>query len=221
MPTDLRPREKALCYGIESLSNHELFMLILRHGNKQSTVSQIASNLLIYCKSLSNLARMTHQDLMKISGIKQAKALELSSILELSKRISREKAMQTPLLDNMDAVVNWCKNEIGYQQQESFLVIYLSVASRILSYEIVFKGTLDRSLIHPREIFLGAIKHHAASVIAVHNHPAGTLYPSQMDLKVTQQLLEASELLQIPLLDHLIVTSEGACSIMKYLSKVE
>ena len=221
LPLQNRPREKAIELGISSLSNHELMMLILRHGNRTSTVSEIATNLLMVCEPLYNLQSMTVADLMKVSGIKHAKALELSAILELSKRLAKSNADSVNVINNPDAVAKWCQNEIGHLKQECFLVIYLNTAGRIISHEIVFKGTLDKSLIHPREIFHGAIKRSAASIIVVHNHPGGTLFPSEMDLIVTRRLIEASQLVQIPLVDHLIVTQSGFVSIMEDFLKTE
>lgn len=221
MPLDLRPREKALMIGVDKLSDHELLMLVLRHGNAQMPVSQIAHNVLIKSQNLRLLSSMSLDDLMKIDGIKKAKALEIKAILELSKRIGRSQIQNLNVMENSKSVIHWLQNEIGHESQECFLVIYLNVANHIIHYEIVFKGTLDRSLVHPREIFNVAIKHSASSIIAVHNHPAGTLVPSDMDLVVTNSLVDAGRLLGINVLDHVIVTKSGYHSILHQLTHAE
>lgn len=221
LPLDLRPREKAVMIGVNKLSDHELLMLVLRHGNAQMPVSQIAHNVLIKTQNLRYLSSMSLEELMRIDGIKKAKALEIQAILELSKRVGRSQVQNLNVLENSNSVINWLQKEIGLEKQECFLVLYLNVANEIIHYEVIFKGTLDRSLVHPREIFNVAIKHSASSIIAVHNHPAGTLVPSDMDLVVTNALVEAGKILGISLLDHLIVTQSGYHSILHQLSHAE
>lgn len=221
LPIDLRPREKAMMYGVDKLSNHELLMLLLRHGNSKMTVSDIAHNVIIKTQNLKNLNTMSLTELMKIDGVKQAKALEILAILELGKRAGRSETHHLNVLENANSVLKWLQYEIGHEKQECFLVIYLNVANQIIHFEVIFKGTLDRSLVHPREIFNLAIKHSASSIIAVHNHPAGTLIPSDMDLVVTNSLVEAGKLLGISVLDHLIVTKDGYHSILHQFSQAE
>lgn len=221
LPVNIRPREKASLYGVDSLTDHELLMLILRHGNKQSTVHDIAHQVLIRSDGLSALGFMSQEDFMMIPGIKQAKALELMAVLELSKRMGRASTKNLSVMENSKGIVNWLQHEIGYEKQECFLVILLNVAQHIIAHEIIFKGTLDRSLVHPREIFNLAVKHHAASFIAVHNHPAGTLIASDMDIIVTQSLQEAGKMMGIPLIDHLIVTKSGYLSILHQFNQFQ
>lgn len=221
LPQNLRPREKAMVLGVDKLSDHELLMLVLRHGNSRLPVSSIAHNVLIKTENLKTLSLLSLDELMSIDGIKKAKALEIKAILELSKRMGRAQVQSINVLDNSKSVISWLQQEIGYEQQECFLVIYLNVALQIIHYEIIFKGTLDRSLVHPREVFNIAIKHHASSIIAVHNHPAGTLIPSDMDHVVTNSLVEAGKLLGISLMDHLIVTKNGYHSMLNQITKAE
>ncbi len=219
MTISQRPREKAILYGIDSLSDHELLMLVLRHGNSKTNVSQIALDVLKYSEGLSKLHRMDMSDFMQINGIKQAKALELMAILELNKRVLRAKTLHMDVISHPQTLVQWLQLEIGSEMQECFLVVFLNVQNQVTQHKIIFKGTLDRSLIHPREIFNMAVKVGASSFIAVHNHPAGSLVPSTMDLEVTEILVQAGEMMQIKMLDHIIVTREGYCSIFSYLYK--
>lgn len=221
VPVQLRPREKALLQGISTLSDHELLMIVLRHGNAQASVSQIAHNVLIKTQNLKTLNILSLEELMGISGIKQAKALEIQAILELSKRTQRASVNQLNVMENANRVITWLQHEIGQQHQECFLVIYLNVSNQIIHHEIIFKGTLDRSIVHPREILNVAIKVHASSFIAVHNHPGGTLYPSEMDLVVTRALKEAGSLVGIEMVDHLIVTKTGYASILQKFKSTE
>lgn len=219
LPTELRPREKAMMHGVEKLSDHELLMLVLRHGNSQMSVSQIAHNVLIKTQNLRTLGEMSLEELMGIDGIKIAKAMEIKAILELSKRVARSEVLYLNVMENSNSVIEWLQHEIGHENQECFLVIYLNVANQIIHYEVIFKGTLDRSLVHPREIFNLAIKHSASSLIAVHNHPGGTLVPSEMDFIVTNSLVDAGKLLGINLIDHLIVTKNGYHSILHQITR--
>jgi DNA repair protein RadC len=219
LPIELRPREKALTLGVDKLSDHELLMLVLRHGNSQMSVSQIAHNVLIKSSNLKKLGEMTLEELMSIDGIKLAKALEVKAILELSKRVGRAEVHNLNVMENSSSVIEWLQTEIGHENQECFLVIYLSVANKVINYEIIFKGTLDRSLVHPREIFNRAIKYSANSIIAVHNHPGGTLVPSEMDIVVTNALVDAGKLLGISVIDHLIITREGFYSILHQITR--
>lgn len=219
VPVDLRPREKAMRIGVNKLSDHELIMLVLRHGNAVMSVSQIAHNLLIKTENLKKLESMSIEELMGIEGIKMAKALEIKAILELSKRVSRAQVVYMNVMENSNSVISWLQKEIGHKNQECFLVLFLNVANQIIHYDIIFKGTLDRSLVHPREIFNEAIKVSANTIIAVHNHPGGTLIPSEMDYVVTKALIEAGQLVGIELVDHLIVTKNGYHSIMSDLTR--
>lgn len=219
MPVTQRPREKAVMYGIENLSDHELLMLVLRHGNSKQNVSTIAQDLLVMSDGLSNLHKMELNDFMRISGIKQAKALEIMAILELSKRVLRSQSINLDVVSQPEVLVRWLQVEIGLEMQECFLVVYLDSQNKIIQHEVIFKGTLNRSLVHPREIFNRAVQVRAASFIAVHNHPAGSIIPSKMDIEVTHMLVEAGDMMQIQMLDHIIVTKNGYCSIFAYLSK--
>ena len=219
MSVSQRPREKAVLYGIESLSDHELLMLVLRHGNSNISFSRIAQDVLKFSEGLSKLHQMDMNDFIQIGGIKQAKALELMAILELNKRVLRARSLHMSVIDHPETLMEWLRLEIGMKMQECFLVVFLDVQNKITQHKVIFTGTLDRSLIHPREVFNMAVKVSASAFIAVHNHPAGSLIPSQMDLEVTELLMEASQMMQIKMLDHLIVTREGYCSIFTYLYK--
>ncbi len=214
LPLDQRPREKAISNGIDTLSDQELLMVILGYGTKKQDVSKIANQILKVSEGLVHFPNLSMERLMEIEGIKLARAVTLSAILELSKRIYRAKAKNLNVIENPKTLTDWLIQEIGPALQEQFMVVYLNVRQEILHHEILFKGTLDRSLVHPREIFKKALENNAAAMIVVHNHPAGSLVPSSADLAVTEKLIKTSRMMEIVFLDHIIVTRNGYTSIL-------
>lgn len=213
IPPHCRPREKARLSGIESLSDVEVLALILRSGTRSDSVLSLAHRLLTLSKGLVNLPRLSLFQLMTIPGIKEAKAAELQAVFELTRRVLRSDLPNTNIVERPDVLVDWLKSEIGNKNQEHFLVVYLNTQNQILACKTLFIGTLDRSIIHPREIFKEAVENSASRLIAVHNHPGGSLKASDQDLEVTQMLMEAGAMMGIPLLDHLIITNQGYCSL--------
>lgn len=213
IPLHCRPREKARLSGIESLSDIEVLALILRSGTRSDSVLSLAQRLLTLSKGLVNLPRLSLYQLMTIPGIKEAKAAELQAVFELTRRVLRSDLPNTNIVERPDVLVDWLKSEIGNKNQEHFLVVYLNTQNQILACKTLFIGTLDRSIIHPREIFKEAVENSASRLIAVHNHPGGSLKASDQDLEVTQMLMEAGSMMGIPLLDHLIITNQGYCSL--------
>lgn len=206
------PREKASLYGIESLSNRELLALILRSGSKNKNVLQLADDVLASVSSLADLRNISLNSLMKIDGIKQAKALELLAVFEISKRIAFDEVLHKKSIQKAMDLVEWLKLEIGHCMQENFLVIFLNQNNEIITYKTLFKGTLNASLVHPREIFKEAINIGCARIMCAHNHPSGKNEPSQADLDITTTLVECGKMMGIPLLDHIIISKSGYLS---------
>ena len=209
----LRPREKAIQMGFEKLSDEEVIALLLKSGTKTHSVMQIAQALLTKSGGLLGLARLSLQQCMQVPGIKQAKACELLAAFELSKRVHRGLAMSVNVVENPQSLLDWLSSELADKTQEHFLVVYLNTQNHIVAYKTLFIGTLDRSIIHPREVFKEAVTHSASRLIAVHNHPSGSMTPSPQDIEVTHLLMEAGQMMGIPLLDHLIVTNQGYTSL--------
>lgn len=212
MPVEERPREKAELYGIKSLSNVELLAILIRSGYEGTSSLQIAENLIRKSNGLSFLSRLSLQDLFEIKGIKKVKALELLACFELSKRMAFCEAMNRDIMDNPNALIHWLRLELGNETQERFLVVYLNVKNHILSYDILFTGTVDSSLVHPREIFKEACLKSASRIILVHNHPSTDLKPSSADIELTKKLVDGSEVIGIEVLDHIIVSNQGFMS---------
>jgi DNA repair protein RadC len=210
MPEDERPREKLLAHGPDSLSNAELIAILLRTGRRGTNVVEVARELLDKYKSFAELSRCSVQELSKIKGIKQAKALELVAAFNLGKRFAQEPMSQQKL-DSPELIHKLLGDEMRMLQTESLRVVLLDTRYRLKRVETVSLGSLNESIAHPREIFRPAITYQAHAVIVVHNHPSGDASPSQTDHSLTRRLAEAAELLQIKLLDHIIIgaPSEG------------
>lgn len=208
IPKTLRPREKASQNGIGSLSDRELLALFIRQGIKNYSALQVADEILCLSGGFSGLNRLTQDELIKVPGISHIKALEVLALVEVSKRMVKPKYNDLIQIDRPNTLISWLNLELGYKRQEYFLAIYLDKQNRLIAHSILFKGTLDRSVVHPREIFKEAVKQSASRIILVHNHPSGSLNPSASDLKTTEILVDAGHMMGVFILDHLIV-SEG------------
>ncbi len=199
--------------GLQALSDSELLALVLRSGFKGKSVLTLSQEVLDNYP-MNNLATISLDDLMKIKGIKLAKALDILVCFELSKRANLAVAKNRSVVNNPKSLHDFMKAEIGYLQNEHFLVVCLNTKNVIIDYKIMFIGTVDMAVVHPRDIFKFAIKNNATSIICAHNHPSTDVTPSTQDLKITKVIKEAGDLVGIQLIDHLIVTSNSVYSIM-------
>ena len=209
----MMPREKVKMFGWQSLSDDEVLAIMLRTGVKDFSVQEVAKQLLMTSKGLAGLTSLTMQECMSVKGISNIKAIELGASFELVKRVLRSSLPYMNVIDHPQVLFDWLRLEIGDKQQEHFLVIYLNTQHQIIGVKTLFVGTLDRSIIHPREIFKEAMAVSSSKIMVVHNHPSGTLTPSNADIQVTKNLKEIGELMGIPLLDHLIVSTSGYVSL--------
>lgn len=211
---NLMPREKLKKFGVEHLTDLELLRILIGSGNKQTSAEQIAKRLLTLLRKHGNT--ISYQDILNIQGMGPTKTCEIVALFELGRRylIPAER----PIINGPDEAYK----QLSYlksKKQECFVVLTLDGANRLIDNLIVFQGTLNQSLIHPREIFAKAIEDRAAAIILAHNHPSGNLEPSEEDKQITEKLKRAGELLGIITLDHLIVTSRGYVSICESLQK--
>lgn len=204
LPVSERPREKALQHGVEALSNRELLALLIRHGTAGISALDIADELLK--NGLLLLSRCSMADLTSIKGIKQVKALELLAWFELSRRMAYQEVMDADTISSPEVLVRWCRLKLGSLLQENFMVIFLNVRNKVLGYKILFTGTVDASLVHPREVFKEALHASCSRILLVHNHPSGFLEPSTQDLLITENLCSIGKMMKIPVADHLIVS---------------
>lgn len=216
VPEQARPRERMIEYGVHSLSNHELLAILLRTGTKKANVLQVALNVLGHFEDLFMLKEVTMEELMRIQGIGQTKAIELIAAIELGKRISRSSQVKEGCVNSASAIGEMLIEEIGGLHQERVLAMYLNTKNEILKKETIFIGSLNSSVAHPREIFKGAVRYSAARLIICHNHPSGNPEPSQADIQFTQRMKEAGELIGIELLDHLIIGENSYISLKEY-----
>ena len=204
-----RPREKLAKYGPEKLSDLELIMAIIGSGNAQADVTKISRDLQkLLAEKGSELA---YEDLLTIKSLGPAKATHVMASYELWRR--RFEVSERPIIDSPEKAVAQL-TDIRDKKQEYFVCLTLDGANRLIAKRIITIGTLTSSLVHPREVFADAITDRAASVIVAHNHPSGSLTPSQADLSVTRQLVEAGKLLGIDLIDHILVTKDSTISLL-------
>jgi DNA repair protein RadC len=205
MPKEERPRERLLAYGANALSNEELLAILLRTGRKDLSVLELSKNVLYHLESLEDLKRMTVQELLQVKGIKEAKATTIIAAIELGKRLSNLNREKKSLIQSPYDVYMLLHHELSHLEQEHFICIYLNTKSEVIKKDTIFIGTINQTLIHPREIYKQAIKLSAAAVLFVHNHPSGDSTPSKADIKATTSLMEASTIMGIDLIDHIII----------------
>lgn len=203
-----RPREKACRFGIRTLSTAELLAILLRTGIKGQSVIDTAQALLRKAKNVSGLASMSLEEIMEIAGIGQAKALVLLASFELARRMAYDD-IKGEQIKSPESLVHWLKSEIGTQQQEMFLVIYLNQQLRIITHRILFQGTINEAAVYPREIFKEALLLNSTSLMFAHNHPGGDIVPSAADIALTARLVKVADLMGVKVLDHIIVSGNA------------
>jgi DNA repair protein RadC len=214
LPKALQPREKFDRLGPENLSESDLLAILLRTGTAGTNVVELAEALLMQYGSLSALSRTSIAELQKIHGIGKEKAKILKAALEIGRRLVQENVGENPRIASPEEAASVLRERARSLDREVFWVLLLDTKSRLMAPPCeVSKGTLNSSLVHPREIFKPAIQHSAASVILAHNHPSGDPSPSAQDIRITKKLIEAGKTMEIKVLDHLIMgrkTRDGA-----------
>lgn len=206
LPEDDRPREKLYKYGVKALSNSELLAIIIRTGNTKNTAIEIAQQLLALDKrGLAFLTELSFEELTSINGIGKCKASQIISTLELAKRISAATGESKIKITSPKEVVNILMEEMRYLKKEFFKIVLLDTKNQIISIENISIGSLNSSIVHPREVFNIAIKRSSASIILAHNHPSGDPTPSKEDINVTNRLVQCGDIIGIKVLDHIII----------------
>jgi DNA repair protein RadC len=200
-----RPRERLKQNGVESLSNTELLAVILQKGTASENVIDM-SNRLLSKYSIDKLSECSLTELKSIPGIGDAKAMQIIALFELSKRVNQSKNLKKIIrIESAQDVFNYFVDELKDKKKEHFYVLSLDSKNQIITHSLISIGSLDASLIHPREIFKEAIKNSAASIVLVHNHPSGDPTPSEQDNEVTQLLINSGDMLDIKVIDHIII----------------
>lgn len=213
LPVGERPREKALKYGVEVLSNQELLAILIRSGTAKCGVLEIASSLLEKGVTLNGLASLDQEELMEIDGISTIKAIELQTHFELAKRIAEEKLPNRYNVSSPESIYDYLRLKQGNKTQEEFMVIYLDEGYRIINMETLFKGSETCSVVSIREVLRRAILKGAGAIVIAHNHPTGLLQASNHDIVLTKKIVEASNFFNIEVLDHIIITEKGCISL--------
>ena len=219
MPEDERPREKLLKLGTDKMESHELLAILLRTGTKDEPVLELSKNLMKKFGSVESFFESSMQDLMSVKGIGLAKAAELISCITLGRRYRDELIRNENIRLSRESItepataVSFIRAEIRDYSKEQFFVLNLDVRNRLIDIEMISKGTLTSSLVHPRETFESAIRKHAASIMVAHNHPSGDTNPSDDDIKISKRLSESGRILGIELIDHLVITKDSYCSL--------
>lgn len=204
-PAGERPREKLLQLGPRNLSDAELIAILLRTGSREHSAVELARQVLAHTGSLRTLSELEHPSLFRLHGIGEVKGLTLIAAFELSRRLASLPLPPRLKITDPEAVFRTYAPRLAHLKKEVFMILILSSANGLVRDVQLSEGILNSSLVHPREVFRTAILDTAASIILLHNHPSGEVMPSGEDRQITQRLVEAGKLLNIPVLDHIII----------------
>lgn len=212
-PQEERPRERLISDGPESLSNHELLAILLRTGTKEESVLQLSNRLLQHFEGLRLLKDASVEEITTIKGIGMAKAVQIMASIELGRRIGKLQYEDRYVIRSPEDGANYVMEDMRFLSQEHFVCLYLNTKNQVIHRQTIFIGSLNASIVHPREVYKEAFRRSAASIIAIHNHPSGDPSPSKEDIEVTKRLVECGRIIGIELLDHLIIGEQKFVSL--------
>ncbi|WP_342562623.1 DNA repair protein RadC [Paenibacillus sp. FSL R7-0345] len=205
LPHEERPRERMMHYGAESLSQAELLAILLRTGTRRESAIHIAQQLLGHSGGLRGLADLSIEELTNIKGIGPAKAVQLKAGIELGRRMANSRLTEPVIIRSPQDAAEILTEQLRYLQKEHFVCLFLNTKNHVVSQETLSMGSLNASIVHPREVFRAAMKCSSAAIICAHNHPSGDPTPSPEDIALTSRLVQAGEIVGIDVLDHLII----------------
>lgn len=205
MPIDIRPRERLEKYGVSSLSDEELLAILIKTGTKEKSSINLALEVLLLYDSIDRLRDVTISRLMTIKGIGHVKAIEIIAAMELGRRVYEPRLDKKIKLGNSRDIYLYSKSLFYGKKQECFYCLYFNNKQELIERKLLFMGTINRSTVHPREVFKEAYLTSASSIVCMHNHPSGDVKPSREDIIFTKALINIGDINGIPLVDHIIV----------------
>jgi DNA repair protein RadC len=205
-----RPREKLISRGISSLTDSELIAILISSGNSNESAVELSRRIMNSIhNNLHELGKLNCNELKRFKGIGDAKALTLIAALELGRRRNQSEALDKEQIRGSKDAANYIRPEIGDLSHEEFWVIFLNRQNKVIDKQKLSQGGMTGTVIDVRLVLKSALEKHATSLIFCHNHPSGNLDPSDADKKITRQLKDAASLMEIPVIDHLIITQAG------------
>ena len=214
IPKSERPVERLLLYGSEFLSNEDLLSIIIKTGNRDYSAKGLAELILKQCDG--NLKQLNYSNLKRIKGVGDVKGASILAALELGRRANGSlSSINNIRITSTDVVFNYYRDLFIDRKQEYFYCIYLDTNKVVIEDKLLFIGTLDYSVVHPREVFKEAISVSASSIICIHNHPSGNVLPSRNDYEITKRLVSIGDILGIKVIDHIIIGSNKYYSFME------
>lgn len=205
MPSEERPRERMMQYGAGSLSHTELLAILFRTGTRDESAVHLAQRVLSSIGGIRNLVDISLDELVKLKGIGPAKAVQLKAGIELGQRLAKARLPEAQVIRSPRDAADILMEQLRYLQKEHFVCLFLNTKNHIIAQETLSIGSLNSSIVHPREVFRAAIKCSSASVVCAHNHPSGDPTPSPEDIRMTERLCEAGEIVGIDVLDHIVI----------------
>lgn len=217
IPEEERPYEKCIAKGAAALSDAELLAVILRTGSRGESALELSRNVLAQNRSgLLGIYHMSISDLQKIRGLGKVKAVQIKCVAELSRRIAKAGFSESVAFSDPFAVAEYYMEELRHEEQELLMLVMLNSKGRLIQDQVISKGTVNASLVSPREIFIEALRHQAVSILLLHNHPSGIPDPSREDLLLTERVRQAGAMLGIELLDHIIIGDRKSVSLREH-----
>lgn len=205
VPQEDRPRERLLRFGRQALSDRELVAIILGSGSRNESVLELSGRLLSHFEGFELLREASVEELKKIKGIGSAKAVLLLACIEFGSRVAGRHHENRYTVRSPEDGANFVMEEMRTLNQEHFVVVFLNTKNQVLHKSTIFIGSLNASIVHPREVFKEAVRRSAASMICFHNHPSGDPSPSQEDIDVTKRLVSCGKMIGVDVLDHIVI----------------
>lgn len=210
------PYDKFMQLGPEALSDIELLAIIIRNGTKEEDAYELAFRILSQADDegrIIGLQNLSFDDLLNVRGIGKVKAMCIGCIVELSRRMSRQKKKEVLNLNNPESIADYFMEQVRHLEQENVFLLLVDTKCKLIKEICLSKGSVNASIVSIRDIFIMALRYKASGVILIHNHPSGDPTPSSNDLKITTNLRKAGELMEIPLLDHIIIGDKNYISL--------